>query len=172
MRRALLLATALLAPSLAAAVPLRVSAAERRELESLARRFFESTRDGARSPEAVFPSRAELGALFERDEGLPGPVRVAARPNEPVVLRQLNAIDRDVQALRERFRAGVFVGLAGPVARENTLRQRPCGRFARRDAQCADGLMLEYRVGNETRRFNVDTLVRAGGRWRILDVRH
>ena len=99
-------------------------------------------------------------------------MRVAARPNEPVVLRQLNAIDRDVQALRERFRAGVFVGLAGPVARENTLRQRPCGRFARRDAQCADGLMLEYRVGNETRRFNVDTLVRAGGRWRSLAVRH
>lgn len=172
MRRALLLTTALLAPSIAAGVPLRVSAAERRELESLARRFFESTRDGARSPDGVFPTRAELGTLFERDEGLPGPVRVAARPNEPVVLRQLSAIERDVQALRERFRAGVFVGLAGPVARESTLRQRPCGRFARRDAQCADGLMLEYRVGNETRRFNIDTLLRASGRWRILDVRH
>lgn len=162
----------MLAPTASQAVPLRVNAAERQELETLARRFFESTRDASRSPAGVFPTRAELGALFVNESTLPGPVRVAATANEGVVLRQLGSIERDVQALRERFRAGVFIGLAGPLARENTLRQRPCGRFARRDAQCADGLMFEYRAGAETRRYNVDTLVRVGTRWRILDVRH
>lgn len=173
MRLALVLAASLL-PSAAGAVPLRVSASERQELTSLARRFFESTRDGARSPANVYPSRSDLVALFSTVEVVPGPMRAPAQttPNEAVVLRQLGSIDRDVQALRERFRGGTFVGLTGVLAREGTLRQRGCGRFARRDSVCADGLILEYRVGTETRRFNIDTLVRVGARWRILDVRH
>lgn len=173
MRLAPLLAV-LVFSSVADAVPLRVSAAERQELTSLARRFYESTRDGARAPESVFPTRAELVSLFTTVESLPGPVRAPARstPNEAVVLRQLGAIDRDVRSLRERFRGGTFVGITGALAREGTLRQRGCGRFARRESVCADGLILEYRVGDETRRFNIDTLLRVGARWRILDVRH
>lgn len=172
MLRRLLIPCLVLAASTADAVPLRLTDPERRELETLARRFYESTRDGARSPAEVFPSRDDLRALFTRAEPMPGPVRSAGVTNDAVVLRQLSAIDRDVQSLRARFAGGTFRGLAGAIATEHVLRQRTCGRYARTDAACADGLIFEYQVGAETRRFSIDTLVRVGRRWRVLDVRH
>lgn len=161
-----------LASSVATAVPLRVTDADHAELTALARRFYESTRDGARAPAEVFPTRDELRALFARSDGPVAPRGDAGAMGDAVVAHQLSAIDRDVRALQERFRAGTFRGLAGPVVTERTLRQRGCGRFARVDAVCADGLMFEYVVGAETRRFRVDTLVRVGRRWRVLDVRN
>lgn len=179
LRRATLLLGFVTLGSLAEAVPLRVGEAERAELEALARRFYESTRDGVRTPAEVFPTREELRALFARADGVTAPRAVAdagagggAAMGDAVVTHQLTAIDRDVRALRERFQGGTFRGLAGPAVTERALRQRGCGRFARADAVCADGLMLEYQVGSETRRFRIDTLVRIGRRWRILDVRN
>lgn len=173
LRRALILGLVVVG-SVAEAVPLRVSAADRAELDALARRFYESTRDGVRTPAEVFPTRDELRALFVRADGVGALPRspTGAVMNDAVVTHQLTAIERDVQSLRERFRGGTFRGLAGPVVSEGALRQRGCGRFARADAVCADGLMLEFQVGAETRRFRIDTLVRVGRRWRVLDVRN
>lgn len=173
LRRALLLGLVTMG-AVAEAIPLRVGEADRAELEALARRFYESTRDGVRAPTEVFPTRDELRALFGRADGPAAAPRAptGTAMNDAVVTHQLTAIERDVQSLRERFRAGTFRGLAGPVVTERALRQRGCGRFARADAVCADGLMLEYQVGEETRRFRIDTLVRVGRRWRVLDVRN
>jgi hypothetical protein len=148
--------------------PYTLTPADRAELTTLARTFFESTRDGSAGTSGVYPTMAELRALFPAvraggDAGL--------SPAEEIANRQLQAIERDVREARTTFAGGTFRGLAGRSATRPTLDLRPCGRFARADSQCADGPAFEYEVGGETRRYRIDTLVRVRGHWKIFDVR-
>jgi len=146
-----------------------LTAADREALTTLARTFFETTRDGTRTPTAIYPTPAELRGLYPPATGPAPPGGVSA--HDTLVQRQLGAIERDVRALRPRFAGGAFVGVTGQGLTRGRVELRPCGRFARADSQCTTGLLLSYRVGEETRAFRLDTLVRVQGRWRILDVR-
>ncbi len=162
MRRPLLLAAALTLGTAAHATPHALTAPDLAAITALARAFFDSTRDGARDVQDVYPTAAELRALFA--VGAPSGA-------DGLVRRHMEAVERDVRALRERFRGGTFVGITPTSYRRNTVDLRPCGRFARATSQCGDGPVIEYTVGGETRRLRLDTLVRVRGRWRLFDVR-
>ncbi len=150
------------------AVPYTLTPADRAELTTLARTFFETARDASPGTTGVYPTLAELRALFPAvraggDAGL--------SPAEEIANRQLQAIERDVRDARTNFAGGRFVGLVGRSATRPTIELRPCGRFARADSQCADGPTFEYEAGGATRRYRIDTLVRVRGHWKIFDVR-
>lgn len=153
----------------AEAVPYTLTAADREALTALGRSFFEATRDGARTPTAIYPTPAELRGLYPPAPGAAPPG--GGTVHDTLVQRQLGAIERDVRALGPRFAGGEFVGVSGQGLTRGRVELRPCGRFARADSQCTTGLLVSYRVGEETRAFRLDTLVRVQGRWRILDVR-
>ncbi len=152
-------------PAEAANHPL--SAADRAEITALARSFFDATRDGARTVTAVYPTPDELRGVFP--PGRAGDAGISAP--EATVQRQFAAIERDARALREVFQGGTFVGLSARSYPGGVIDLRPCGRFARATSQCGDGPVIEYRVGTETRRFRLDTLLFVRGHWRIFDVR-
>ncbi len=165
----LMFAVTLSAAAPAAATPYALTPADRAEITALARTFFESTRDGARDVAAVFPSPVELRGIFPAPRG--GAVDAGPTPVDEIVQRQFQAIERDVRALREVFRGGVFVGLGARSYPRDAVDLRPCGRFARATSQCGDGPVIEYTVGGEARRFRLDTLARLRGHWRVFDVR-
>ncbi len=145
------------------AVPRPLSTAERAELEVLARSLFDAVRAGEAEAPGVFPSPAELREVFGvREVGDAGSENL-------LVARQRAAIVRDVRELRSVLAGAEYVGLAGPP--RTTVDARRCGRFGVQAAPCADGPVVEYRIGLETHRFRVDTLVRVGGRWRVFDLR-
>ncbi|MBK6530667.1 MAG: hypothetical protein IPF99_13960 [Deltaproteobacteria bacterium] len=149
------------------AAPRRLAPAERAEITSLARRVMELVRDGARDPSGIFPTPAELRVVFGlRDPGDAGP-----DGGGMVVRRQLEALERDARDLRPRLAGAQFRGIAGPSYARNTIDPRRCGRYAAPGSQCVDGPVVEYAVGGSVRRFRIDTLVRVGGRWRVLDLR-
>ncbi len=165
----LMFAVTLTAAAPAAATPYALTAADRAEITALARTFFESTRDGVRDLAAVFPSPVELRGIFPAPRG--GAVDAGPTPVDEIVQRQFQAIERDVRALRDAFRGGVFVGLGARSYPRDAVDLRPCGRFARAASQCGDGPVIEYTVGGEARRFRLDTLARLRGHWRVFDVR-
>lgn len=153
----------------AEAVPYTLTAGDREALTALGRAFFEATRDGVRTPTEVYPTPAELRGLYPAAPGATPAGAVSV--TDSLVQRQLAAIARDARDLRTRFAGGEFVSVTGPGLTRGRFELRPCGRFARADSQCTAGLLVSYRVGAETRAFRLDTLVRLGGRWRVLDVR-
>jgi len=151
----------------AGAAPRRLAPAERAEITELARRVMELVRDGARDPSGIFPTPAELRVVFGlRDPGDAGP-----DGGGMVVQRQLQALERDARDLRPRLAGARFRGIAGPSYARGTIDPRRCGRFGAAGSQCADGPVVEYEAGGSVRRFRIDTLVRVGGRWRVLDLR-
>lgn len=167
-RRALAALTTLAMTASAHATPYALTAADRAEITALARSFFESARDATRDVRDVYPTVAEMRALFPTPRAA---ADAGVSPVDEVVQRQLRAIERDVRDLAATFHGGRFVGLGARSYPRNTVDLRPCGRFARADTQCGDGPLIEYAVGEETRRFRLDTLVRLRGRWRVYDVR-
>ncbi|MEZ4408005.1 MAG: hypothetical protein R3A52_16250 [Polyangiales bacterium] len=155
---------AALAPTTASAVPYRLTPADRAAITTLMRRFFTAVTTGARAPTGVFPTRAELITLYSGPRAQPGEAEALAQ-------RQLAAIDRDVQSLREPFARGRFTGLAGREVTSGTLDIRPCGRLALATSQCATGPVLEWTVDGQPHRVRIDTIVRLRTGWRIYDVR-
>lgn len=151
----------------AGAAPRRLAPAERAEITELARRVLEVVRDGSRDPSGIFPTPAELRVVFGlRDPGDAGP-----DGGGMVVQRQLQALERDARDLRPRLSGARFRGIAGPSYARGTIDPRRCGRFGAPGSQCVDGPVVEFEAGGSVRRFRIDTLVRVGGRWRVLDLR-
>ncbi len=151
------------APS-AGAVPLRVDPAVRAEITALAERAFVAVRDGVRDPAGVFPTLAEMRAIFGVTAG-------GATPQASFAEAQFRALARDARDFQERFRTGRFVGLAATFAGGGSIDLHRCGRLTRADSQCVEGPVIEYEVNGERRRFRLDALVRVGGRWRVFDLR-
>lgn len=147
--------------------PRRLTPAERAEITALARRVLEGVRDGAREPAGVFPTAPELRAVF----GLRDPGDAAPDGGGMLVRRQLEALGRDARDLRPRLAGARFRGIAGGSFARGTIDPRPCRRSGAAGSQCIDGPVVEYAVGESVRRFRIDTLVRVGGRWRVLDLR-
>lgn len=151
----------------AVASPRRLPPIERAEITELARRVFAAVRDGVREPAGIFPTAPELRVVF----GLRAPGDAGPDGGGLLVQRQLEALSRDSRDLRPRLAGAQFRGIAGASFARNTIDPRRCGRFGAADSQCADGPVVEYTVGGSVRRFRIDTLVRVGGRWRVLDLR-
>lgn len=149
------------------ATPRRLTPAERAEITELARRVLEVVRDGARDPAGVFTTPAELRAVF----GVGAPADGGADAGGMLVQRQLEAQARDARDLRPRLAGAQFRGITGATFVAGTIDPRRCGRFGAPASQCADGPIVEYTADGATRRFRIDTLVRVGGRWRVLDLR-
>lgn len=160
------LALVALAPSVDAS-PYALTAADRAELTALAQRFFEHTRDGDRAPADLYPTRDDLRALYGASAAPSG----APAAGDAVVDRQLEALTRDAHDLRATFAGGTFRGISGAGYARGRVDVHRCGRFARADSQCADGPLVEYVVGGAARRFQLDTVVRVRGHWRVLDIR-
>lgn len=157
----------LLAVTSAEATPRPLPPAERAEIAALARRVLEAVRDGGRAPAGLFPTVAELRAVFGlRDTGDAGP-----DGGGMLVQRQLAALDRDARELRPRLAGARFRGITGGGYARGVIDPRRCGRFGAPASQCADGPVVEYEVAGAVRRLRIDTLVRVGGRWRVLDLR-
>ncbi len=149
------------------ATPRRLTPAERTEITELARRVLEVVRDGVRDPVGVFATPAELRAVFGlRESGDAGPDGGGI-----LVQRQLEALSRDARDLRPRLAGGRFVSIGGGGFARDSIDPRRCGRFGAATSQCADGPVVEFTVEGATRRFRIDTLVRVGGHWRVLDLR-
>lgn len=149
------------------ATPRRLTPAERAEITELARRVLAIVRDGVRDPAGVFPTAAELRGVFGlRDTADAGP-----DGGGMLVQRQLEALSRDARDLRPRLAGGRFVSIGGGGFARDSIDPRRCGRFGVATSQCADGPVVEFTVDGATRRFRIDTLVRIGGRWRVLDLR-
>jgi hypothetical protein len=149
------------------ASPRRLTPAERTEITALARRVLEGVRDGAREPAGLFPTASELRVVF----GLREPGDAGPDGGGMLVQRQLEALSRDARDLRPRLATAIFRGIAGASFMRNTIDPHRCGRFGTPDSQCVDGPVVEYAVGGSVRRFRIDTLVRVGGHWRVLDLR-
>lgn len=149
------------------ATPRRMTPAERAEITDLARRVLEGVRDGTRNPVGLFPTTSELRAVF----GMREPADGGADEGGMLVQRHLESLARDARDLRPRLAGAQFRGIAGPSFVAGTIDPRRCGRFGAPGSQCADGPVVEYAVGGATRRFRIDTLVRVGGHWRVLDLR-
>ncbi len=164
--RSLFAVTLAVAP-VADAAPYALTAADRAELTALAQRFFEHTRDGDRNPADLYPTLADLRALYMVTGSISGAPTMA----EAVVDRQLQALTRDAHDLHDTFARGTFRGITGAGYARGRLDVHRCGRFARPESQCADGPLVEYTVGTTTRRFRLDTVVRIRGHWRVLDIR-
>ncbi|MBL8677735.1 MAG: hypothetical protein JNK05_01105 [Myxococcales bacterium] len=124
------------------------------------RSLFEGIRDGdVPKITAVLPTRAEFVTLYQ-----PGTAMF--------IERHQRAIERDTRELRRTFEGGTFVSVDGAFAVNRTIRLERCGRFGARGSQCANGPVIEYRVGTATRRFRIDRVVRlSNGTWKIYDVR-
>jgi hypothetical protein len=150
--------------------PYALTPADRTEIATLARLFFDSVRDGTRDVHGVYPEVADLRLIFPTPRAgaraTPGPSL-----QETLTQHQLTAIARDAQELHSTFHGGSFVGLSARSYPRQTIDLRPCGRFARATSQCVDGPLIEYTVAGQTRRFQVDTLMRVRGHWRVFDVR-
>jgi hypothetical protein len=157
---ALALATVAAAPREARAEELRLTARDVTAITDAVRALFEGARDGdAARLTGVIPTRADFVALFQ--------------PNTLMFIeRHQRAIERDVRELRATFANGTFVALDASFAAGRTLTIERCGRFGTRASQCANGPIVEYRVGAATRRFRVDRLVRLrNGTWKVFDPR-
>ncbi len=149
------------------ATPRRLTPAERAEITELARRVLEVVRDGVRDPAGVFATPAELRVVF----GVREPTDGGADDGGMLVQRQLEALARDARDLRPRLAGGRFVSIGGASFVAGTIDPRRCGRFGAPTSQCADGPVVEFTADGATRRFRIDTLVRVGGHWRVLDLR-
>lgn len=151
----------------AGATPRALPPAERAEIAALARRVLEFVRDGGPGPAGLFPTAAELRAVYGlRDPGDAGP-----DGGGMMVQRQLEALGRDARDLRPRLAGAQFRGIAGEAYARNTIDPRRCGRFGAPGSLCASGPVIEYAVAASVRRLRIDTIVRVGGRWRVLDLR-
>jgi hypothetical protein len=139
---------------------LRLNQREVHAITDAVRTMFEGVRDGdVAKITAVIPTRAEFASLYQ-----PGA--------QPFLERHLRAIERDTRELRAVFAGATFVGLDSSFAAGRSLRLERCGRFGARASQCANGPIIEYRVGSVTRHFRVDRIVRLpSGVWKIYDVR-
>lgn len=155
-----LAALTLTAPRAARADDLRLTAADVTQITTLVRTMFEAIRDGNRPAiTAALPTRAEFSSLF-----LPG--------TQPLLERHTRALERDTRELKNVFDGAVFVGIDASFAAGRTVRTERCGRFGARGSQCANGPIIEYRVGASTRHIRIDRLVRLPGNvWKIYDVR-
>lgn len=154
------LTTLAIAPA-AAAQDYRLAQRDVTSITDALRSLFEGIRDGdVPKITAVLPSRAEFVALYQPNTGM-------------FIERHQRAIERDTRELRRTFTDATFVGVdATAIAVNRTIRLERCGRFGARNSQCANGPVIEYRVGTATRRFRVDRLVRlANGTWKVYDVR-
>jgi|LNFM01.1.fsa_nt_gb hypothetical protein len=155
----LALATISVAPA-ASAQDFRLAARDVTALTDMLRSLFEGIRDGDTAKiTAALPTRAEFVALYQ-----PGTAMF--------IERHQRALERDTRELRRTFEGATFVSVESTIAANRTIRLERCGRFGTRASQCANGPVIEYRVGTTTRRFRVDRIVRLpGGTWKIYDVR-
>ncbi len=155
-----LLLSALTPEGEARAEPLRLTARDVSAITDAARAMFEGARDGQPARiAAVVPTREEFLALFQ--------------PNTLMFIeRHQRALERDARELRQTFAGGVFVGIEPGFSAGRSLRVERCGRFGASASQCADGPILEFRVGTTVRRFRIDRIVRLrNGAWKIFDAR-
>ncbi|MFO0561095.1 MAG: hypothetical protein U0269_23955 [Polyangiales bacterium] len=156
-----LLAAALTArPTLASADDVRLTAADATAITNTVRALFEAMRDGDRPRIAqLIPTHAEFVSLYQ-----PGTL--------PFLERHQRAIERDTRELQRTLAGAVFVSLDSSIAAGRTIRIERCGRFGARASQCANGPIIEYRVGSVTRHLRIDRLVRLPGNvWKVYDVR-
>jgi hypothetical protein len=143
----------------AQATPMPLAPSDHAEIARVLRTFFESTRDGDyATARTTIPTHDEFTAIF-------------AEGTADVLAQHLRAIDRDVHELHDRFAGGIWTGIVGDFARTASLEVAPCGRIARPESQCANGPVIEWHVGTESRRLRIDRLVRVGGHWKIFDPR-
>ncbi len=151
---------ALLVPATAVAEDLRLSAGDVTAITNTIRALFDAIRDG-QAPRIAqqIPTRAEFVSLFQ-----PGA--------QPFLERHTRAIERDTRELKVTLAGATFVNLDPSFSAGRTLRLERCGRFGARTSQCANGPIIEYRVGTTTRHLRIDRIVRLPGNvWKVYDVR-
>jgi len=158
---AVLLASAItVSPSRASADDVRLTAADVTAITNAVRALFDAIRDGDRARIAQqIPTRAEFVSLYQ-----PGTL--------PFIERHQRAIERDTRELQRTLVGAVFVSLDRGFAAGRTIHTERCGRFGTRASQCANGPIIEYRVGAVTRHLRIDRIVRLPGNvWKVYDVR-
>lgn len=144
----------------ASADDVRLTPADVTAITNTVRTLIEAMRDGDRTRIAQqIPTRAEFVSLYQ-----PGTL--------PFLERHQRAVERDTRELQRTLTGAVFVGLDASFAAGRTVRTERCGRFGARNSQCANGPIVEYRVGTTTRHLRIDRLVRLPGNvWKVYDVR-
>lgn len=143
----------------ARATPYRLTPADRAEVASMLRAFFEATRDGnSEAARRVVLSREEFRRVFP------------AGADAMIVTHQQH-IERDMRELRARFAGGEWVGLTPESSAATSYELTPCGRFANPSSQCTDGPVIEWRAQGAVRRMRIDRMARIDGHWKLFDPR-